>query len=87
MDSFKCSKCSYNPPRNYDLTRHLKRCTWCCLTILLYQLNQHSRIKSAGGMEYLDVNPRPEPGGGLYTKEEFEEAMSTIRGQIPHPEL
>ena len=25
MDSFKCSKCSYNTIRNYDLTRHLKR--------------------------------------------------------------
>ena len=25
MASFKCSKCSYNTPRNYDLTRHLKR--------------------------------------------------------------
>ena len=25
MNSFKCSKCSYNTIRNYDLTRHLKR--------------------------------------------------------------
>ena len=24
MASFKCSKCSYNTIRNYDLTRHLK---------------------------------------------------------------
>ena len=24
MNSFKCSKCSYNTIRNYDLTRHLK---------------------------------------------------------------
>ena len=25
MNSFKCSECSYNTIRNYDLTRHLKR--------------------------------------------------------------
>ena len=25
MNSFKCSKCSCNTIRNYDLTRHLKR--------------------------------------------------------------
>ena len=25
MNSFKCSKCSYNTIRNYDLTRHLKK--------------------------------------------------------------
>ena len=25
MNSFKCSKCSYNTIRNYDLTRHSKR--------------------------------------------------------------
>ena len=25
MDKFKCSNCSHNTIRNYDLTRHLKR--------------------------------------------------------------
>ena len=81
MVSFKCKECSFVTGRSYNLRQHLK--------------NKHDvaknavvPIKSSNAVRQLGDGlprrqPRAEPEDGLYTKEEFEETMSTLRAKFP----
>ena len=77
----KCTECSFATERSYNLRRHLK--------------NKHNVAKNTGGpikssnaVRHLGDGlprrqPRAEPEDGLFTKEVFEETMSTLRARFP----
>ena len=79
--TFKCCKCVYSTKRSYNLKRHI--------------LNEHTANRNSDvpsnpsnavrhwGDGLPRRQPRAEPEDGLYTKEEFEETMSTLRARFP----
>ena len=72
MYSFKCSECSYNTKRKFDLKRHLEN-------IHGVDIQQNSQL----GDGLPRHPPKSEPEDGLYTKKEFEETMATLRARFP----
>ena len=88
MNFFKCTKCSYNTIRNYDLTRHLKNVHGIYAKTTFKGNNQlqveipsrMSEERQGGGhfprhhprMYEEEGEPRNDPVDGLYTREEIE---------------
>ena len=87
MNSFKCSKCSYNTIRNHDLTRHLKRVHSIYVNTSVQGNNQLQAVlpsrmseeKQYGGETHRrqarmdeEDEPRIIPVDGLYSREEIE---------------
>ena len=78
--TFNCSKCVYSTKRSYNLKRHL--------------INEHKANKNTGvpinpfnavrhlGDGLSRRQPRAEPEDGLYTKEEYEETIDTLRARF-----
>ena len=90
MNSFKCSKCSYNTIRNYDLTRHLKNVHGIYVNTSV-KVDNHpqagltSRMseKSQYGEELHRQQPKMEQN---YSEEEEEEARSNPVDGLYSPE-
>ena len=81
MVSHKCSECSLVTKRSDNLKRHLKN-------VHGIAKNKVPHINPSNAVRHLgDGLPRrqqkPEPEDGLYTKEEFEETMDTLRARFP----
>ena len=80
--TFNCSKCSYSTRRSYNLKRHL--------------INEHKAdrktvdlVKTPYGSRHsgdglFRRQPKAEPEDGLYTEEEFEKTMTTLRARFPN---
>ena len=82
MDSFNCSECLFSSKRSDNLKRHLKNVHGVAKNKTVVP------IKSSVGSSQLGDRlprrqPKPEPEDGLYTKEECEETMSTLRARFP----
>ena len=71
--TFSCNKCSYSTKRSFNLRRHL-----------IYE-HSDTNIVVKETKQLGDGLPRakPEPEDVLYTKEEFEEIMSSLKTKFP----
>ena len=76
---FKCSICSLAMKRSDNLKRHLKNVHGIPNNTVVPVKLQVGSSQLGGGVHRTQAKPED----GLYTKEEFEEAMSTIRGRFP----
>ena len=80
MVSFKCKECSFATDRSYNLRRHLKNKHRVAKNAV--PINPSNAVRHHGdGLPRRQ--PRAEPEDGLYTKEEFDETMSTLRARFP----
>ena len=81
MVSHKCSECVYYTNRKFDLKRHLKNVHGVAKNTVV-PINPSNVVRHLG-----DGLPRrqqkPEPEDGLYTKEEYEENMASLRARFP----
>ena len=81
MVSHKCSECVYHTKRKFDLKRHMKNVHGTAKKTVV-PINPSNAVRHRGdGLPRRQ--PRAEPEDGLYTKEEFEETMSTLRARFP----
>ena len=81
MVSHKCSECSFVTKRSDNSKQHLKNVHDTAKKTI-------APIKSSNEVRHLGDGwsrrrPRPGPGDGLYTEDEFEEIMGTLRGRFP----
>ena len=80
-----CSKCLYSTNRSFNLRRHL-------INVHDVAANTDVSFESSDGASQLgDRLPRPqpslEPEDGLYSKQEYDGIMSTLRTRFPTMEL
>ena len=81
MVSFKCKECLFATERSYNLRRHLKNKHKVAKNTV-DPINPSNTVRHLGdGLPRRQ--PKPEPEDGLYTKEDFEETMSTLRARFP----
>ena len=81
MVSFKCKECPFVTERSYNLRRHLKNKHKVAKNTVV-PVNPSNTVRHLGdGLPRRQ--PKAEPEDGLYTKEEFEETMSTLRARFP----
>ena len=77
----KCSECVYHSKRKFDLKRHLKN-------VHGFAKNVIAPIESSAVTSQLcDRMPRPQSGSeledGLYSEQEYQQCMSTLRTRFP----
>ena len=81
MYSFKCSECSFTTKRSDNLKRHLKNVHGGGKSTAVHIKTTNTVGQIGDGLSRRQ--PRAEPENGLYTKEEYEETMATLRGRFP----
>ena len=77
MNQFKCSECLFVTKRSDNLRRHLKNVHSISGNIV--PIKEVSQLGDGLPRQPL----KPEPGDGLYTKEEYKETMATLRTRFP----
>ena len=75
MDSFTCSTCLFATKRLDNLKRHLKNVHGVARNTVVPIKSIYDTSQLGDGLPRRQAKPEPEDG--LYTKEEYEETMST----------
>ena len=78
MASYKCNECSFVTKRFDNLKRHV---------LNVHNSNKNIIVKETRHIGDGLPRAKPEPEDNLYTKEEYEQIMSSIRARFPNREF